>query len=46
MNELEPVGPEDLHWMLAALLSIAAAQIVGCTVPIAAPADALGMGGA
>lgn len=44
-NELHPVRPKGFDGMLSALFPIPAAQIVGRAIKIAAPADALGMGG-
>src|SRR5215472_18781254 len=44
-NELRPVRPKGLDRMLSALFAVAAAQIVGRAVTIAAPAYALGMRG-
>src|SRR5215469_3636868 len=42
-SEVHPVGPKGFDGMLGALFPIAAAQIVGRAVPVAAPADALRM---
>jgi hypothetical protein len=45
ISEVHPVRPKGFDGMLGALFAIAAAQIIGRAVPIAAPADALRMCG-
>lgn len=42
-NEFHPVPPEGLDGMLSSLFTVAAAQVVGRAIELAAPADALGM---
>ena len=44
-TELRPVRPKSFAGMLRAFFAVAAAQIVGRAVPVAAPADALRMCG-